>query len=259
MSINQIVQHLVMRLGGASVGTTGKLNKNGKPKKESTRKGKPTCNGDFTKKICAEQKSAIDDYKKANPGKNHMGYVSVYKKEHEGEWNAYQATWKEEHPKDDHGSVSDAGSSASKPKKTLTPEHLAAMKAGREAAKAKKDAEKSSSENASVATSTETAGNANKAKNAKKAKKAKKAEPIIEPVAVISSSNSIAEDDGPEHIPFKHGGVTYMRIGNKREDGTYLWSTGDLWANKKGVKGDYVGCLQDDGSVDTDALEPLLE
>ena len=36
------------------------------------------------------------------------------------------------------------------------------------------------------------------------------------------------------------------------------WFSGDLWVSKKGSKGDYVGVLQADGSVDRDAEEPTL-
>lgn len=270
---------ICIKTGGAIVGTSNKvkLTKNGKPKKESTRKGKPTCNGDFTKKVCAEHKDEYTEFKKANPEKKgaHLIFLSNYKKEHKEEYEAFETAWKEAHPKidskieEDHGSASDAGSGvpgsatgsatgSEKAKRVLSPEHLAKMKVGREAAKAKKDAEKAVPSDTFTATTVPVPAVVPVKKSVKKAQKE-----IIEPVAVISAANSsnasVAEDDEPELIPFKHGGVTYMRLGNKRADGNYLWATGDLWANKKGGKGVYVGAIQDDGSVDTDALEPLLE
>ena len=271
----KLLEQLYIRFGGAAVGLTEVKT----TKKESTRKGKPTCNGDFTKKICAEHKGEYTEFKMANPEKKgaHLIFLSNYKKEHKEEYEAFETAWKEAHPKvdskveDDHGSVSDAGSGApmsatgsgsatgsEKAKRVLSPEHLAKMKVGREAAKAKKEAEKAVPSDTFTATTVAVPAVVPVKKTVKKAQKE-----IIEPVAVISAANSsnasVAEDDEPELIPFKHGGVTYMRLGNKRADGNYLWATGDLWANKKGAKGAYVGAIQDDGSVDTDALEPLLE
>ena len=273
---------ICIKSGGSFAGlikmTKGKP-KSGKPK--SSRKGKPTCNGDFTKKICAEQKSAVEEFKKANPDQKgaHLVFLTNYKKEHDEEWKAFQAEWKEAHPKDKDGSVSDASApgsatgsatmsttmpaTVSEKKRVLTPEHLAKMKAGREAAKAAKAAKATDTFVATTSVSSAAvpapvdAPVAAPVPKSKPVKKVKAKEPIVEPVAV--SSNASVADDAPEELPFKHGGVTYIRLGNKREDGTYLWATGDLWANKKGVRGAYVGAIQDDGSVDTDALEPLLE
>lgn len=271
MSVSQLLEQrtlidtqICLKTGGAVAGLTvgKKLNKNGKPKIE--RKGKPTCNGDFTKKICAEQKEAIDAFKKANPDQKgaHLVFISNYKKEHKGEYEAFEASWKEEHPKEDSGSVSDGPSESAKsdkPKRVSSDEQKAKMKAGREAAKAKKDAEKVNGTANGAATVATTAVSEPAAKPKKAVKKVAKKEPIVEPVAVISSNTSVAEEDEPEMLPFKHNNTTYIRLGNKREDGTFLWATGDLWASKKGAKGAYIGCLQDDGSIDADAQEPILE
>ena len=275
MSVPQLLEQrtlidtqICLKTGGAVAGLTvgKKLNKNGKPKIE--RKGKPTCNGDFTKKICAEQKEAVAEFKKANPDQKgaHLVFVSNYKKEHKDEYEAFEATWKEEHPNDDVGSVSDGPSESAKsdkPKRVISPEHLAKMQAGREAAKAKKDAEKANGTANDTATVATAVASEPAAKPKKAVKKVAKKEPIVEPVAVISSNTSsntsVAEEDEPEMLPFKHNNTTYIRLGNKREDGTFLWATGDLWASKKGAKGAYVGCLQDDGSIDADAQEPILE
>ena len=135
------------------------------------------------------------------------------------------------------------------------------MKAGREAKKALKDAEKvnGAATGAATVATVATVASEPAAKPKKAVKKVAKKEPIVEPVAVISSNTSVAEEDEPEMLPFKHNNTTYIRLGNKREDGTFLWATGDLWASKKGAKGAYIGCLQDDGSIDADALEPILE
>jgi hypothetical protein len=87
----------------------------------------------------------------------HLHWCSKYKAEHEAEWLAYKATWEAEHPKAEHPKVvaeakpvvtgpSDAeasepeasGNVPEKPKRVMTDEQKAKMKAGREAAKAKK-------------------------------------------------------------------------------------------------------------------------
>jgi hypothetical protein len=78
-----------------------------------------------------------------------------------------------------------------------------------------------------------------------------------EPVAV-AEPESESEDDGPEMLPFKHNGEKYLRLGNTTADGID-WSSGDLWLNKKGAKGDYIGMLQEDGTIDKNAEEPILE
>jgi len=283
MSISELLEQrtlidtqICMITGGSVAGSTKiKLTKGGKVKKApSSRKGQATANGDFIKKIFAEQKDAIKEFKDANPEQKgaHLSFVSNYKKEHAEEWEAFKLAWAEAHPKEAADDASDgdntmvtASSGSEKAKKVLSPEHLAAMKAGREKKAAEKKAAKAALATPDAAPAAQTfsattvvvaATPAPVKKPVKKA--AKKAEPIVAPIAVVSVVVA-EEDDAPEPIPFKHGGMTYMRLGSKREDGNHLWATADLWANKKGIKGDYVGFLQDDGSIDTDALEPLLE
>jgi len=72
----------------------------GKVKKPNANAGKPTCHGDFVKKICAEHKSEITAYKEANPEMKgaHLVFVGTYKKEHAEEFKAFELTWKEAHP-----------------------------------------------------------------------------------------------------------------------------------------------------------------
>jgi hypothetical protein len=137
------------------------------------------------------------------------------------------------------------------------------------AAAAKKAAEKAASEEegrADAPVSVIVAAAAIEAKAAKPVKKAKKADAPVaapqpapvaapEPVAAPAEEN----DDAPEFLPFKFGGLQYLRLGTKREDGNHLWATGDLWSSKKGVKGAYVGCITESGEIDTDAEEPTVE
>lgn len=53
-------------------------------------------------------------------------------------------------------------------------------------------------------------------------------------------------------LPFEYKGITYMRVGRKN-----FWASGDLWQNNYGVKGAYVGCLQEDGSIDGKAISSV--
>ena len=80
-------------------------------------------------------------------------------------------------------------------------------------------------------------------------KKAQKAitTPLAEPIAQSATI---------ELLPFTIGGMTYLRNGYQRPDANHLWTSGYLWQSKKGVKGAYIGELQGDGTIDTDADEP---
>ena len=148
---SEIDAQLTLKTGGAAV-SSGKKSKG--EKKQSKRAGKPTVYGDFSSKVQKEHAEDVKKFKEANPTMKgaHMKFVGNYKKDHEEEYKAFEAEWKEAHPKDavesspEDASVGDSASvSQEKPakaKKVLSPEHLAKLKAGREAAKAKKDAEK---------------------------------------------------------------------------------------------------------------------
>jgi len=277
----EIDTQLALKTGGAVVNSTGKKGKKSKKeKKQSKRSGKPTVYGAFSSKIQKEHVDEIKAFKEANPEMKgaHMSFVGTYKKEHDEEYKAFETEWREAHPKDavdsspEDAEVGDSASSsgqpaaAEKPKRVLTPEHLAKLKAGREAAKAKKEAEKTASETAGKSESdVAPAAEEPKKKQPKKAKKADApvavAAPQPEPVAVAAPQPATAEenDDAPEFLPFKFGGLQYLRLGTKREDGNHLWATGDLWSSKKGAKGPYVGCMTESGEIDTDAEEPTLE
>ena len=76
------------------------------------------------------------------------------------------------------------------------------------------------------------------------------AAPAPVPVAVA--------DAEPEELPFKHNGMTYIRIGVAKADGNHEWSSTDLWHSKKGKRAGYVGELMEDGSINEDAEEPAL-
>jgi hypothetical protein len=256
--------------GGSS--STVKLNKSGKPKKQNSNKGKPTCHGDFVKMICEKFKDEVLAFKTENPEQKgaHLVFAANYKKEHTEEFASFEAEWKEAHPKD---AVSDAGSSNTsvaegveiatdadvKPKRTMSDEQKAKMKAGREASKAKKDAEKAGIAPAPVATPVATPApvvtapvvTAPVADTKKKpVKTAKKADVITTPVV----APIVAAE--PELLPFKMAGETYLRMGTKRPDGNHLWTSGHLWQSNKGKKGDHIGEIVD-GVIDETASEPI--
>lgn len=259
--------------GTATSGPT--KGKKGKAAKEkSSRAGRPTAHGDFTKMVLkdheADWKAFQAELKESSPDQKgaHLIFVKKYKDEHKEEYQEFETTWKAEHPKDApsaaesvagsdvEGSVSTKASN----RKPMTDEHKAKLKAGREAAAAKKKAEKEAEEAAAkgeiaVAPASDFSATTEVKKVAKKPVKtvAKKPEPT--PVVVPEP----VEDDDPEFLAFKHSGKTYLRLGAKREDGNHLWATGHLWESKKGAKGTYVGCLQDDGTIDSTEEEPNLE
>jgi hypothetical protein len=144
-------------------------------------KGVPTCHGDYTRMILETQKDALAAFKEANPEVKgaHLVFVSVYTKEHAAEYAAFEAAWKEEHPKREADlkpqadlkplaelkpladlkplvelkpeadlkpqvDLEEAGGAPIeaevKPKRIISEEQKAKMKAGREAALAKKKA-----------------------------------------------------------------------------------------------------------------------
>jgi hypothetical protein len=293
-----------------------------KPKKPSARAGKPTAYGAFSSKIQKENADEIKAFKEANPEMKgaHMAWVGKYKEEHPEIYEAFKTEWaaanpKAEAPADEAAEDADGEAKPEKPKKVLSPEHLAKMKAGREAKKAAKDAEKEAAKSAE-GSSDEAAGggggepkpekpkkvlspehlaklkagreakkaakDAEKAaaeaeakgespialsppapaeapvKAPKKPKEAKKAAPAPEaPAPVVAAPEPEAEKEA-EALPFKLGGATYIRMGISKPDGNHEWLSGDLWFSKKGVRGPYAGELMEDGNINDDAEEPTL-
>jgi len=197
-------------------------------------------------------------------------FMSAWRKTHEDDYKAFAAEWKESHPKssatsaaasvaDDtsvNGDTSIADDASvvpdAKPKKAgrkkiadMTAEEKAvhdAKTAARKAAKAEKKAAEE------VEASTEVAVTA--------------PEPVVvvvaAPVAVpVAAPEAAAESDDEDEAVlklFKQDGVKYLRLCSSEGE----WLSGDLWLSNKGAKGDYYGCLQDDGSIDTDAEAPML-
>jgi hypothetical protein len=80
-------------------------------------------------------------------------------------------------------------------------------------------------------------------------------DPIVRTKKHINQAVMPVEMDN-EFLEFKYAGVKYMRIGIPCPNGNHLWASGDLWASNKGQKGIYIGCLQDNGSIDISVTEP---
>lgn len=148
----QVLSHFAAAPKDAGAGVAKDL----EPKKKNANKGRPTCHGDFVKKVLAEQKEAVLAFKEANKEVKgaHLVFVANYKKENTGEFAIFEAAWKEAHPKpkvapsvaSDSEPLAEADEVImpnEKPKRVISEEQKAKMKAGREAAvTAKKLAEK---------------------------------------------------------------------------------------------------------------------
>ena len=141
----QVLGHFAKSAPLKEAGSTKEL------KKKNANKGKPTCYGDFAKKVMEEQKDALAAFKLANPELKgaHLFFVGAYKKDHAEEYATFEAAWKIAHPKlaVEPSSASDSEPLAEanevimpteKPKRVMSEEQKAKMKAGREAAAAKK-------------------------------------------------------------------------------------------------------------------------
>ena len=287
--IEMIFNLLGAKLSNSSGSSTVKLNKSGKPKKQNSNKGKPTCHGDFVKMICEKMKDEVAEFKAANPDQKgaHLVFAANYKKENAEEFATFEAEWKEAHPKDavssnasvadDAEVASDASGSEKKKRAPMSDEQKAKMKAGREAAKAKKDAEKAGLPAPEPVTKPVAKSVAKPvaepvAKPVAEPVVAPVAEPVVAPVAetkkkpvktakkadVITAPvvAPIAAAE-PELLPFKMAGETYLRMGTKRPDGNHLWTSGHLWQSIKGKKGEHIGEIQDNGEIDETASEPV--
>lgn len=194
-------------------------------------------------------------------------FISQWRKNHEEDYKTFEAAWKEAHPKgsapassaasiaDDESVAGSVESSTSSTKKKRGPKKLVDMTLDERAA-----------HDAKVA-----------AKRAAKEGPAPAEAPLAAPVPVVVApvpapvvaapvpvpaatpvAESLDDDDSPTLLLFKHAGVKYRRLGTETGEGTD-WYSSDLWADLKGAKGDYVGELQEDGSINRDADEPEIE
>jgi hypothetical protein len=110
-------------------------------KKVNANKGKPTCYSDFVRMLSESHKDEIAAYKAANPEVKKgvtLTWCGIYKKEHVDEYTEFEKAWNDLHPKPEVIRLEPV--EGAKPKRTISDEQKAAMKAGREAKKALKTA-----------------------------------------------------------------------------------------------------------------------
>jgi hypothetical protein len=278
---------IAKQTGGASVVAT-ESSKGKKEKKPSSRTGKPTSWSAFSSMLQKAHAEEIKAYKTANPELKsaHLKWVGDYKDTHAEEYETFKINFEAENPKTtvtEVTTVSEAQEGAEKstqdkptqdkstedkPKRVLSAEHKAKMQAGRKLASAKKQEEKNKEEAEAVAdapvsltvavatpvatTEPVTEPVTVQAPKKKVIRTGKKA-PVVQPVEEVQP----AKPEGLE-LPYKIGSSSYLRIGVPNENGEPNWLSNDLWQNKRGVRGTYVGELMDDGSINTDAEEPPL-
>jgi len=280
LSLTDLLNHrslidaeIAKQTGGVSVvqTDTGK-----KEKKPSSRAGKPTTWSAYSSMLQKEHAQEIKAYKVANPDVKgaHFTWVGEYKKQHLEEYDAFCAKYEAEHPKTTETTVTVVASDTQatptegtptegtptevKPKRVLSPEHKAKMQAGRKVASAKKQEEKNKevaeavadapvSLSAPVAIEEPVRLHASKKKVIRTGKKAH----VVQPADEVQP----AKPEGVE-LPYKIGSSSYLRIGVPNENGEPNWLSNDLWQNKRGARGAYVGELMEDGSINTDAEEP---
>jgi len=274
LSLTDLLNHrslidaeIAKQTGSASVvqTDTGK-----KEKKLSSRTGKPTAWSAYSSFLQKEHAEEINAHKAANPDVKgaHFTWVGDYNKKHPEEYESFKTKFEAENPKTTVTKVTTVseGEQATeqpteKPKRVLSAEHKAKMQAGRKVASAKKQEEKNKEVAEAVAdapvsltpvTVTEpvTAVLTEPAPKKKVIRTGKKAL-VVQPTEEVQT----AKPEGVE-LPYKIGSSTYIRIGVSNENGETNWLSKDLWQNKRGVRGAYVGELMEDGSINTDAEEP---
>lgn len=265
----------LLEQAGASAGEIASPAKGGKKssgEKKPKRASQGTAWAAYSSQLIKTQEAAYKAFQeelKQKGGDDKKALVGVMPKfakhwraEHEEEYAAFEAEWRAAHPplsskasvaSDDAASVaegeaSDGGEKKKRgPKKLadMTPEERAKHDAGVAARKAKKAAEKAAGGEEEVPLAPVAVAVAAPTKS----------KPVAEPVA-----EEKAEEEGEaELLPFKLDGNKYLRLGTQGDDGTISWLMGDLWVNNKGAKGEYRGCLLEDGTIDNDAVEPELD
>jgi len=250
MSANMTVNQLLAEREriDAAINAMGGAKKQEKKQKRKSAPAGPWAA--WTKKMLEENKEAVEAFKAAQEVKlgAHLKWISANKGKDTAEYKSFAeafapAAAPEAEEVESVASEPSAVSAAKRrgPKKLadMTPEERAAHHAKIAARKAAKEAAK---------VAEEVAGKA-----------AEETPVAVAPAVVAAPAAAAAPEEAPlELLPFKLDGVSYFRLGSKTADGDIEWQ-GDLWYNKKGVRGSYVGSLLEDGSIDTDAEEPTLE
>ena len=82
--------------------------------------------------------------------------------------------------------------------------------------------------------------------------------PAVKVPEVVEEAEEADEEEEADFLPFKLEKTKYFRRGMKDSAGKIVWSSGDLWEDENGEKGDYVGQLLKNGQINTEADEPMV-
>ena len=258
-----VAKELASRSGSSSSSSAPVKAK--KVKKEKDPSAKPRKAGawaGWTSHCPKEHAAEYETFKASSTTKQGIAplFCTQWRKDHADEYAAFEAKWKEEQSSAATSAASSPASTASvsapapaapmaapvKARKPQSEETKAAAAIKRAATKAKKAAEGASVVAVAVAVA------------APAPLPTLALAPISIPPPAEESEAEDEDEEAPELLPFKLGGRSYLRPGVLRDGGVTSWATGDLWESKKGLKGDWAGVLQEDGSIDLNADEPEM-
>jgi hypothetical protein len=179
-------------------------------------------------------------------------------------WKGFKTEWDASHPKQPASSgastaSSDSEEAPSAEKKRRGPKKLSEMTEEERAAHDAKKVEKRQAKNKD-AEAAATGADLGRAQGGSTA-----TQPSLTSIPEESQVTFAGDEEevSVELLPFVLDGTKYMRPGTKSADSSEpVWASADLWYFKKTAvdnKGDYVGKLDEDGSIDADAEEPEFE
>ena len=258
----------IMSGGGGSIVASGGSSKAVK-KTAAKRSSGPSAWGDWTKHVVEGNKQELEKFKAEQATKQgaHLKWMGAggpgserFGKDSDA-WKGFKAEWDASHPKQSKQSVSSGASTASSDseeassaeKKRRGPKKLTEMTEEERAAHDAKKKEKREAKNKDAEAA------------ATGAELGRTSQPSLTPIPEESQVTFAGDDEevSVELLPFVLDGTKYVRMGTKSADSTEpVWASGDLWYFKKAAvdnKGDYVGRVDEDGTIDTDAEEPELD
>jgi hypothetical protein len=258
--------------GGGSIVASGGSSKPAK-KVATKRSSGPSAWGDWTKQVVEENKQELEAFKAEQATKQgaHLKWMGAggpgsgrFGKDSDA-WKGFKSEWDASHPKQPASSgastaSSDSEEAPSAEKKRRGPKKLSEMSEEERVAHDAKKLQKRQAKNkdAEVAATGADLGRAQGGSTA--------TQPSLTSIpeeSQVTFAGDADEEESVELLPFVLDGTKYVRLGTKSgESSEPVWATGDLWYFKKTAvnnKGDYVGKLDDDGSIDADAEEPEVE
>ena len=251
-----------------------------KKEKKEKRASQGTAWASFGKVVSENNSLEYSAFKEAAENKQGVmpRFASAYRATHMDEWKEFQAKWSLEHPKGALAPPKEPKApkeaKAPKEKAPKQPKEVAEPKEATEVAEVK-EAKKRGPKKLVDMTPEELAAHKQKVADRKKSPAAKaeeKAAMADAPITLTLSSPCVggggtvpvpalatvteesATSDEVEFKSFTIDGAEYQRLSTGSE-----WASGDLWYTKKdGSRGDYLGELMEDGSINGDAKEPEL-